>query len=159
MYKSLVTIVKEDNSWFLDKIGYFGQFFFCHFSWFLIIFGKMDQCLLSIVKEDNPWDVSSLYDFNYYCCPECDSKSQNKQDFINHASNNHPWVSTCCLLGITDTKEGCNRVHGLSAAIKLGSPEPKFLQSGCKLTCSQYRKTFVWHLIKKIFYQKRLHMI
>ena len=53
----------------------------------------MDQCLLSIVKEDNPWDVSSLYDFNYYCCPECDSKSQNKQDFINHASNNHPWVS------------------------------------------------------------------
>ena len=59
----------------------------------------MDQCLLSIVKEDNPWDVSSLYDFNYYCCPECDSKSQNKQDFINHASNNHPWVSKCCLLG------------------------------------------------------------
>ena len=62
----------------------------------------MDQCLLSIVKEDNPWDVSSLYDFNYYCCPECDSKSQNKQDFINHASNNHPWVSKCCLLGIVE---------------------------------------------------------
>ena len=76
--------------------------FFSNFGWFLMIFGKMDQCLLSIVKEDNPWDVSSLYDFNYYCCPECDSKSQNKQDFINHASNNHPWVSKCCLLGIVE---------------------------------------------------------
>ena len=30
-----------------------------------------------------------------------------------------------------------NRVHGLSAAIKLGTPEPKFLQSGHKLTYSQ----------------------
>lgn len=67
----------------------------------------MEECSLSIskegnpweldpiigVKEGNPWDVSSIYDFNYYCCPECDSKSQTKQDFINHASNNHPWVS------------------------------------------------------------------
>ena len=34
-------------------------------------------------------------------------------------------------------KEGCNRGHGLSAAIKLGTPVPKFLQSGRKLTCSQ----------------------
>ena len=25
-------------------------------------------------------------------------------------------------------KEGCNRGHGLSAAVKLGTPEPKFLQ-------------------------------
>ena len=34
---------------------------------------------------------------------------------------------------------GCNREHGLSAvpSIKLGTPEPKFLQSGRKLTCSQ----------------------
>ena len=34
-------------------------------------------------------------------------------------------------------KEGCIRGHGLSAAVKLGTPEPKFLQSGCKLTCIQ----------------------
>ena len=31
-------------------------------------------------------------------------------------------------------KGGCNSGHGLSAAIKLGTPEAKFLQSGCKLT-------------------------
>ena len=52
-----------------------------------------DDKSLDIVKEDNPWEVSSLFDFNYFCCPECDNKSQNRQDFINHASNNHPWVS------------------------------------------------------------------
>ena len=34
-------------------------------------------------------------------------------------------------------KEGCNWGHGLSAAIKLGTPEPKLLQYGCKLNCSQ----------------------
>ena len=42
--------------------------------------------------------------------------------------------ATC---GACTGKEGCNRGHGLSAAIKLGTPEPpKFLQSGRKLTCS-----------------------
>ena len=45
------------------------------------------------VTVSNPWDVASIYDFYYFCCPECDSKSQNKQDFVNHASNIHPWVS------------------------------------------------------------------
>ena len=33
-------------------------------------------------------------------------------------------------------KEGCNWRHGLSVVIKLITPEPKFLQSGFKLTCS-----------------------
>jgi rubredoxin len=28
----------------------------------------------------------------YFCCPECDSKSQSKQDFVSHASNDHPWA-------------------------------------------------------------------
>ena len=40
----------------------------------------------------NPWAVSSIFEFNYFCCPECDCKLQMKQDFINHASYNHPWV-------------------------------------------------------------------
>ena len=35
-----------------------------------------------------------------------------------------------------NSKEGCNWRHGLSAAIKIGTPEPNFLQSGFKLTCS-----------------------
>ena len=29
----------------------------------------------------NPWIVSSIYDFSYFCCPECDEKLESKQDF------------------------------------------------------------------------------
>ena len=38
----------------------------------------------------NPWLVESLYDFSYFCCPECPEKWQEKQDFINHAFSFHP---------------------------------------------------------------------
>ena len=39
----------------------------------------------------NPWDVSTLDDFLYYCCPECDIKEKDKQIFLEHAllSHNH----------------------------------------------------------------------
>ena len=42
-------------------------------------------------------------------------------------------------LGIFSLKFS-KRYDSLSAAIKLGTPEPEFLQSGCKLTCSQKAK-------------------
>ena len=48
---------------------------------------------LNIMKQENPWDVISIFDLAYFCCPECDFKHQGKQDFVSHASNNHPWVS------------------------------------------------------------------
>ena len=41
-------------------------------------------------KLVNPWSVHSIYDFSYFCCPECDSKWQFKQDFVDHAFNTHP---------------------------------------------------------------------
>ena len=48
---------------------------------------------LTIIKKDwNPWEASSIFDFSYFCCPECDAKSQSKQDFVDHASNYHTWV-------------------------------------------------------------------
>ena len=62
----------------------FSYFFICRNS-------KMD---LTIIKKDwNPWEASSIFDFSYFCCPECDAKSQSKQDFVDHASNYHTWVS------------------------------------------------------------------
>ena len=48
---------------------------------------------LDIMKRENPWDISSIYDLAYFCCPECDYKHQDKQDFVSHASSDHPWVS------------------------------------------------------------------
>ena len=37
-------------------------------------------------ENSNPWLVSSIFDFQYFCCPECDERSQDKQDFVNHVS-------------------------------------------------------------------------
>ena len=46
------------------------------------------------IKIFNPWHgVESLYDFSYFCCPECDLKWQGKQEFINHAFTKHPQVN------------------------------------------------------------------
>ena len=47
-----------------------------------------------VPKEDfNPWAVSSIWDFNYFFCPECDCRSQSKQGFVDHVSAFHTWVS------------------------------------------------------------------
>ena len=54
----------------------------------------MQKEMLNDVKQGNPWDVASIFEFNYFICPECDCKLQMKQDFINHATYNHPWVRT-----------------------------------------------------------------
>lgn len=51
---------------------------------------KIEQ---NINVEDNPWKVSSIFEFHYFCCPECDCKSETKQDFVHHASTYHTWVS------------------------------------------------------------------
>ena len=53
------------------------------------------------VKKEpkSPWDVSSMYDFNFFCCPECDFKMKSDygmndmQEFVDHASVCHPSVS------------------------------------------------------------------
>jgi hypothetical protein len=42
----------------------------------------------------------------------------------------------------------------LSAAIKLGTPEPGFFHFGPRLTWILQSRTFVWHLIKKWLDQK-----
>ena len=36
------------------------------------------------------WNVESVEDFLYYVCPECDEKSQSRENFVNHALNQHP---------------------------------------------------------------------
>lgn len=38
----------------------------------------------------NPWDVDEINAFSYFCCPECDYKSQSEPGFVSHASENHP---------------------------------------------------------------------
>ena len=37
-----------------------------------------------------PWNVSSLEQFLFYFCPECDVRIHSKEKFVNHALNQHP---------------------------------------------------------------------
>ena len=61
------------------------------FSIFDSRFLKMD--FIDIKQDYNPWAATSIFDFMFFCCPECDCKSPNKQDFVNHTVNYHSWVS------------------------------------------------------------------
>ena len=46
--------------------------------------------LVSIMDIINPWDVKSLEEFLYYNCPECTDRCTSRDEFINHAWDNHP---------------------------------------------------------------------
>ena len=43
---------------------------------------------------NNPWDVSNASEFLKYCCPECDFKSGELDDFSQHAIENHVLSNT-----------------------------------------------------------------
>ena len=53
------------------------------------------------IQFANPWSCQSLFDYLYFCCPECNQKWQIKQDFVNHAINDHP-ISLNFLKEIND---------------------------------------------------------
>ena len=38
----------------------------------------------------NPWHIQSIYDLQYFVCPNCVFKNHSKQEFINHAYEMHP---------------------------------------------------------------------
>ena len=50
----------------------------------------------------SPWAVNSLYDYLYFCCPECESKTPIKQDFVRHAVLEHP----SCLQFFKEIQDG-----------------------------------------------------
>ena len=52
----------------------------------------------NVIDSDNPWKASSIFEFQYFCCPECDCKSHTKQAFVDHASTYHTWVSYIIFL-------------------------------------------------------------
>ena len=42
----------------------------------------------------NPWAVENVEVFHYYCCPECEQRYQNRQEFEKHAVIHHPKAKT-----------------------------------------------------------------
>ena len=53
------------------------------------------NCRMMIKVENNPWSVQKWEEFLYFCCPECDEKSQSKDHFITHALSIHPMAKIC----------------------------------------------------------------
>ena len=41
-------------------------------------------------NQTNPWAVENLDYFLHFCCPECDVKEKSKEQFLEHAINQHP---------------------------------------------------------------------
>ena len=41
-------------------------------------------------RMNSIWDVSSLLEYQFFCCPGCEFKHPEKQTFVNHASEIHP---------------------------------------------------------------------
>ena len=39
---------------------------------------------------ESPWKIQSIYELQYFNCPSCIFKDKSKQEFINHACQNHP---------------------------------------------------------------------
>ena len=42
----------------------------------------------------NPWNVQTIYDFNFFCCPECVYRSKDEIAFQAHALQNHELSTT-----------------------------------------------------------------
>ena len=39
---------------------------------------------------ENPWLIQSIYDLQFFNCPNCEYKDYSKQEFVNHAYDFHP---------------------------------------------------------------------
>ena len=47
----------------------------------------------------NPWEVSDASRFLRYCCPECDFRNENLEEFSEHALQNHILANTLFVPG------------------------------------------------------------
>ena len=50
---------------------------------------------MSSELENNPWSVTTLEEFQFYCCPECDVKDHSRESFVKHAIKKHPLSMKC----------------------------------------------------------------
>ena len=57
---------------------------------------------------ENPWKVSAIEDFQFFCCPECDTRNHSKDDFLTHALETHP-----------DAKEALKDILGICTVIEV----------------------------------------
>ena len=42
------------------------------------------------MELENPWSATTLEEFQFYCCPECDIRDHSRESFVKHALKKHP---------------------------------------------------------------------
>ena len=42
-----------------------------------------------MLQDENPWSSKSIFNFQYFNCPSCTFKIKQKQEFVDHAFENH----------------------------------------------------------------------
>ena len=62
----------------------------------------MEGLTIKQESSENPWDVTTITDFLYYCCPECDTKTKTSEIFIDHAVNAHNMAKESLIQLIED---------------------------------------------------------
>ena len=49
-----------------------------------------EQHIKEEIGDENPWIVTSLYQFQFFCCPGCVFRVSSKQEFVDHTLSIHP---------------------------------------------------------------------
>ena len=62
--------------------------------------------------EFNPWNVTSIEEFHFYNCPECNVKYQDKEQFVGHAVLKHP-KAIQYIKSITQENESVNKENAV----------------------------------------------
>ena len=82
---------------FDNNVTFLCHFYYCKIvhtkkihQFFLFHFRNMEDPKQEPYEGQSPWALESIYYYQFYCCPECDTKVALKQDFIDHAFKFHP---------------------------------------------------------------------
>ena len=62
---------------------------FCYYFFFRFNMNGDQPFLVKMDVSENPWEVSSLYQFQFFICPQCVFQISSKQGFVNHVHDFH----------------------------------------------------------------------
>ena len=93
--------------------------------------------MLEVSLPNDPWAVDKIEDFQFFCCPSCDDKIQSKEEFLEHAINQHP-----------ESKETLDKVLA-----NVPKKKPKRRKCG---VCLRWSKNLDNHTCKEEYLQEAL---
>ena len=93
--------------------------------------------MLEVSLPNDPWAVDKIEDFQFFCCPTCDDKIQSKEEFLEHAINQHP-----------ESKETLDKVLA-----NVPKKKPKRRKCG---VCLRWSKNLDNHTCKEEYLQEAL---